>query len=118
MSLEDYFRKEDEMFGGATQDTVSTQKMEEMDEEGVKAQGRVFNLGSGKVMWPVVNVSSVQDPQVKESVFLPPLDSYISHMLVFEPDTMSTSHIPHSTLHHGFSASLIRAVWTKTPQAT
>lgn len=37
-----------------------------MGEEGVKVRGRGLQRWLGDVMNPVLNVSSVQDPQVKE----------------------------------------------------
>lgn len=47
MSKGDYFRKEEEGTGGASQEAVKTDRKEEMGEEGVKVGGRVFNLSPG-----------------------------------------------------------------------
>lgn len=100
MSREDYFRKEeDEMESGrgrgADQEAIKTERKREIGEEGVNVGG-----GGGLQPWPWdvmnpgVNVSSVQDPQ--GTSVQPPPASDISHMLVNEPDTVSTSPPSHS----------------------
>lgn len=86
MSKEDYLRKEDEGMGGG-QDVVTTERKEEMGEEGVKVQGGEFNLGSGMLCYEPRCECVLCSGSTSEGVFLPLPASYISRMLIIERDT-------------------------------